>query len=82
MRSNGDNWKPALSHAEGQIGLSAWASLTPVGVATFGPPAVPTERLIGTQAAVYRLIVWLAAPSLPRIRLSHHEAPRPAVALD
>ena len=51
------------------VGTPDWAGLMPVGVAALGPPTRPVERLMGTQRAVYRLIVWLgslrAQPSAP-----------------
>ena len=39
-----------------------WPGLMPVGIVVFGPPAVPAQRLMGLQSAVYRLIVWLGTP--------------------
>jgi hypothetical protein len=47
-------------------GVPDWAGLMPVGVAALGAPSRPVERLIGTQAAVYRLIVALGQLHLPR----------------
>jgi hypothetical protein len=48
------------------VGTPDWAGLMPVGVAALGAPSRPVERLIGTQAAVYRLIVALGQLQLPR----------------
>jgi hypothetical protein len=43
-----------------------WAALTPVGAAALGAPSRPIERLMGVQAAVYRLIVLIGDMRLPR----------------
>ena len=48
------------------VGTPDWAGLMPVGVAALGPPSRPVERLMGTQRAVYRLIVWLGSFRGPR----------------
>jgi hypothetical protein len=48
------------------VGTPDWAGLIPAGVAALGPPSRPVERLMGTQRAVYRLIVWLGNLRAPR----------------
>ena len=48
------------------VGTPDWAGLIPAGVAALGPPSRPVERLMGTQRAVYRLIVWLGSLGAPR----------------
>jgi hypothetical protein len=60
-------------------GVPDWAGLMPVGVAALGAPSRPVERLIGTQAAVYRLIVALGQLRLPRWK-SRRETRYPAAA--
>lgn len=54
-----------------------WAALMPAGVVALGAPTQPVERLMGTQAAVYRLISALGRLRLPRSspsRTRSHEA--------
>ena len=65
------------------VGTPDWAGLIPVGVAALGPPSRPTERLMGTQRAVYRLIVWLGSfrgpqPSAPAAAASIPQPDTPA----
>lgn len=52
------------------VGGPDWAALVPVGVVAFGPASSPVERIPETQAAVYRLMVWLGRPHMPRLARS------------
>lgn len=70
------------SGARGESASSVpdWAGLIPAGIATLGAPSRPVERLIETQAAVYRLIVWLGALRLRWPGAARHKhLPRPHV---
>jgi hypothetical protein len=55
------------------VGTPDWAGLMPAGVAALGPPSRPMERLMGTQRAAYRLIVWLG-----NLRTPHPSEPAAA----
>jgi hypothetical protein len=61
MKANGDRIEARAREAHA-VGTPDWAGLMPAGVAALGPPTRPVERLMGTQRAVYRMIVWLGSP--------------------
>jgi hypothetical protein len=51
--------RKAGAHRGGIGGVPDWAALIPVGVVALGTPSQPVERLIGTQAAAYHLVMVL-----------------------
>ena len=50
--------------------LADWLGLTPVSIIAFGAPTQPVDRMMAVQSAVARLVGWLAALRLPRLRLA------------
>ncbi len=62
---NGHADRPAPDHAPR---CAHGFGLTPWGVVAQGVPPEPTERMIGLQAALYRLIVAVEEARLPRLR--------------
>ena len=69
MRADGED---AMA---GHNAVPDWAGLMPAGVAALGPATQPCERMMRTQAAVYRFIVLLG-----ELRLSRPRVPRRAPA--
>jgi len=47
-------------------GTPDWAGLIPVSIIALGAPSHPTERMMGAQSSVYRLIVALENIRLPK----------------
>ena len=81
MQAHRQSWETRSgARGEAASGVPDWAGLIPAGIATLGAPSRPVERLIETQAAVYRLIVWLGALRLRRLGAARDKLlPRPHV---
>jgi hypothetical protein len=65
MNTHLQNWETPSRARVDASSVPDWAGLMPVGIVALGTPSRPVERLIGTQAAVYQLIVWLGRLRMP-----------------
>lgn len=67
MQTNKTNTKETSNAKRNQAGgVPDWAGLHPVTIVAFGTLTQPTERMMGAQSGVYRLIVALEQIRLPQ----------------